>query len=245
MNKVRCEIQGAKYIILTLCLASCAVYLMSGCYYGIEPVNIKVKVDSKIDMSKYRTIAVMDFIDNKDKSDEDCGRILARMIRKQLKDSKEFQVLDERTIYAVLGEGVDKDKIEDPNTLVSMCQQVGADALIIGTFDFYQINQPVPFAYERYSSGTGRYSPGARTYVQKMQRLSFRARLIDGATGKTILDYAPPSEERPEYRNFLELPFSNSKPDPSNLRNIAVRPVKNLVQSLIPHYEDERRILIQ
>ena len=228
-------------LFCVLCLTSC-VFL--GCY-GIEAVKIKVRVDSKVDMKKYSTIAVMDFIDRKDNSPTDQGKILARMIRKQLRNNKELHILDERSMYLTLEEEIDKDKIEAPIALISICDQLEVDALIVGTFDFSRVSRPVPYIIERYSPRTGKYRPEARTYIQGVYRLSLHAKVVDGTTGKTVFDYVPPPEEKPEFRSVWGLSLSEGGPDLTNLRSMAARPVTAFVLSLIPHYEYERRILVR
>lgn len=227
-----------RFVLYALCL-SCFL----GCY-GAEVVRIKVGVDSKIDMKKYGTIAVMDFIDTKSKSLTDEGRILARMVRRKLETSKELRVLDERTMNLNLDQEIDRNKIEDPKALVSISRQLGADALIVGTFDFREINQPVPYIVERYSPTTGRYTPEARTYMRTTHRLSFHARVVDGETGETIFDYAPRGTDRPEPRRTLGLPLSGERrSERTSLQGMAARPVAAFVLSLVPHYEYEKRTL--
>ncbi len=223
--------------------ALCLICLL-GCS-GTEVVKVRVRVDSEADMRNYKTIAVMNFIDSRDDSTTDQGGILARMIRKQLKGSKEFEVLDEKSIYLRLEEELNKSKIESPDVLVAISDQLGADALIVGTFDFYQLNQPVPYIVRRYSPGTGRYRPETRTYVQRVNRLLIHAKVVDGKTGETILDYSPPPEEKPEYRDSWGLPFSSGRSDPEALRTTAARTVKAFALKLIPHYEYERRIIVR
>lgn len=226
---------------LLVYFASC-VFL--GCY-GAEAVKIRVGVDSKVDMRKYSTIAVMDFIGDRDNSPTDQGKALARMIRKRLRSSKEFHVLDERNMYLILEEEIDKGETEDPKVLVSICGQLGVDALIVGTFDFYRASQPVPYIVERYSPRTGRYRPETRTYIQRVYHLSFHAKVVDGITGETVFDYVPPPEERPELRSDWGLPFSEGGSDSASLRSIAARPVAKFALSLVPHYEYERRMLVR
>ena len=227
-------------------LVSCVFLLICilGCY-GTETVKIRVRVDSKVDMKKYSAIAVMDFIDSRKNSPTDQGKTLARMIRKRLRGSKELRVSDERSMYQILEQEIGKDEIADPNALISICDQLGVDALIVGTFDFYQMNQPMPYIVERYSPQTGKYRPETRTYIQKVYRLSLNAKVVDGTTGETIFDYAPPVEEKPELRSVWGLPFSGEGSDPANVRSVAARPVAAFVLSLIPHYEYERRILVR
>jgi hypothetical protein len=223
--------------------ALCLICVL-GCS-GTEVVKIKVRMDSEADMKNYKTIAVMSFIDSRDDSTTDQGGILARMIRKQLKGSKEFEVLDEKSIYLRLEEELNKSKIESPDVLVAIADQLGADALIVGTFDFYQLNQPVPYIVRRYSPSTGRYNPETRTYIQRVNRLLIRAKVVDGKTGETIFDYSPPPEEKPEYRDSWGLPFSGGSSDPESLRITAARTVKAFALKLIPHYEYERRIIVR
>jgi hypothetical protein len=234
-------------LYLLLCIlrffALCFICVL-GCS-GTEVVKVKVRVDSEADMRNYKTIAVMSFINSRDDSTTDQGEILARMIRKQLGGSKEFEVLDEKNVYLRLEEELNKSKIESPDVLVSISDQLGSDALIVGTFDFYQLNQPVPYIVQRYSPSTGRYNPETRTYIQRVNRLLIHAKVVDGKTGETIFDYSPPLEEKPEYGDSWGFPFSSGNSDPEALRNIAARTVKAFVLKLIPHYEYERRIIVK
>ena len=230
----------SKACLAFLCLASC-VFL--GCY-GAEAVKIKVQVDSKVDMKKYNTIAVMDLIDSRTNSPTDQGKFLARMIRKQLRKSKDFHIMDERNMYLTLEEEIDRGEIEDANALVSICEQLEVDALIVGTFDFYRMNQSMPYIVESYSPRTGKYRPETRTYIQRINRLSLHAKVVNGATGETIFDYVR-SEDKPELRNTWGMPLSGGGSDSTSLRSMAARPVRDFVLSLIPHYEYERRILVR
>jgi len=66
---------------------------------------------------------------------------------------------------------------------------------------------------------------------------------VDGKTGDTVFDYSPPHEEKPEFRSFWDLPFSEDESDSTSLRSVAARPVSVFVLNLIPHYEYERRLL--
>ena len=233
-----------------LSLISCVLCLLyiSGCFGG-NAVRIKVGVKPKVDMKKYGPIAVIDFIDNKSNSLTDDGKMLSRMIRKRLAKNKELNVLDERSMYLLMDEQIDKDKINDPAALIAICKQLGAGAIIVGAFEFRKMSQPVPYVVERYSSSTGRYTPETRTYIQTSYLFSFNAKVIDGETGESVFDYAPRIVKRPESRRSLVgLPLSSggeSKSQSVNLRSIATRPVNTFILSLIPHYEYERRILAQ
>lgn len=229
-----------RFVLCVLCLGC-----FLGCF-GTEAVRIKVGINSKVDMKKYKTIAVLDFVDSRSNSLTDDGKTLARMVRKQLESGKDLNILDEKTINLNLSEVIDKDKIKNPEVLVSIADQLGADALIVSTFEFRQINQPMPYIVEQYSPRTGRYTPDTRTYVRRTQRLSFHAKLIDGRTGETVFDYAPRIEERPESRRAWGLPLSGeSRTKRTGLRGMAARPVATFVLSLVPHYEYERRTLVR
>ena len=207
-------------------------------------VKIRVGVDSKIDMGKYSTIAVMDFIDNRSNSLTDQGKTLARMIRKQLANSKELDVLDERSMYLLLNGQISKNNIDDPAALISICNQLGAGAIIVGKFDFRQTNQPMPYIVERYSPRTGRYTPETRTSIRRSHRFSFHAKVVDGKTGEIIFDYTSRTEDRPgSRRTWMSSLSGESRSKPTSLRSMAVRPVTAFVLDLIPHYEYERRIL--
>ncbi len=225
------------YIII-----SSTMLFFFGCY-STENVDITVRVDSKVDMRKYHTIAVMDFVDRNSKSTNDNGKLIARMIRKQLKKSKDFQILEERNM--TIESEVNENELDDLNVLISLGNQLGADALIIGSFEAYQRYHSVPYIVDRYSASTGKYVPEGRTYYQKAYVFSFKAKLIDIAEGKVVYEYSPRPEERPEYRSGFGLPFSDSSNEPASIRAMAVRPVTNFVLSLMPHYETERRVLVR
>jgi len=228
------------YVLRFKILIFCFFLSLSGCYsYNTEIVNIKVKVDSKVSMSKYSSLAVIGFSDMKNKHGEEYGKVLSRMIRKQLKESENFKVLDERD--TLFGDELGSD---DPETLVDISKQLDVDALIVGKYDFGQRYQAVPYIAERYYPAS-RYRPEGRTYIQKVYYLKFYAKLVDGTTGETIFEFSPPMEERPDYSNSTGLPFLSSSAEPSNLRTIAAKSVKNFVLSLMPHYEKERRILVR
>lgn len=227
-------------MLCVLCL--CCII---GCY-GAQTVKIKVGINSKVDMEGYDSIAVIGFIDSKKNAFTNEGRTLARMIRKQLRNSKEFSVLDEGSTYLVLNEEVDVKELEKPENIISICKHLGVDALVIGAFDFRQISRPVPYIVESYSSQTGRYTPETRTYIQNSYHLTFRAKLVDGETAKTIFDFSPRTEIKPQYRRQWDNSIAGAiKGDSPSLRSMAVRPVTAFAMSLVPHYEYERRILAQ
>jgi len=217
--------------------------LLPGCY-GTETVKIKVMIDSRVNMENYKTIAVLDLIDEKKDSITEQGRILARMIRRKLRDSKEFNVISEGTINLTLEEEIDKDRFDDKEFMVSICDTLGADAILVGTFDFYQMAQPISYIAERYYPKTGTYSPEARTYIQRVNHFKLRAKVIDGKNGSVIYDFSPSYVESPEYGNSWLSLFSSGA-DSTSLRSIAIKPISNLVLNLVPHYEYERRVLVR
>ncbi|MDQ1328847.1 MAG: TolB protein [Candidatus Poribacteria bacterium] len=229
--------------IMRIILFLLPIICFTGCY-STESVNIKVKVNPKVDMSKYKAIAVIDFLDKKSKPNVDQGKIISRMIKKQLKKSEEFQILDEKSME--LNNDIHEDDIKDPSSLVSLGSQLGVDALIIGEFEFSQRYQSVPYIVDRYSSNERKYVPEGNSYIRNVYSFSFHAKVIDGKTGETIFDYSPRTEEKPDYQSSgLGLLFSDGTNDPASLRAIALKPITNFVLSLTPHYENERRIVIR
>lgn len=228
------------YIFFTLLCIVC----FFGCLrYDIESVNISVKMNSKVDMRNYRSIAVINFFDMKGKLGKEHGELLARMIRKQLKESKDLKVLEKKDME--IDEEIDPSIIDDKESLVNLCNSIGADAIIVGWYEFGQRFYAVPYIVERYSPRTNRYNPEGRTYIQKVYYLKFHAKVIDGRNGEVIFDYTPPVEERTEYTGSSGLPFSSDSDDPSNLRVIASKPVRNFVLSLMPHQKTETRMLVK
>lgn len=219
------------------------LYSFSCSKYNIEPVNISVKMDSKVDMRNYRSIAVINFFDMKGKGKKEYGELLARMVRKQLMENKDLKILERRDIE--MDEEIDPSIIDDKESLKNLCNQIAVDALIIGKYEFGQRFYAAPYIIERYSPRTNRYTPEARTYIQKVYYLKLHCLVIDGKNGDVIFDFAPPVEERVEYSGSSGLPFSSGSDDPANLRAIANKPIRNFVLSLIPHQKNETRILVK
>lgn len=231
---------GLLYIVLIFFFP---LYLASCSKYNVEPVNISVKMNSKVDMRNYRSIAVINFFDMKGKERKEYGELLARMIRKQLKENKDLKVIERKEIE--IDEEIDPSIIDDKESLINLCKSVGVDAIIVGKYEFGQRFYAVPYIVERYSPRTNRYTPEGRTYIQKVYYLKFHAKVIDGRNGEVIFDYAPPVEERTDYSGSSGLPFSSGSDDPSNLRAIANKPIRNFVLNLIPHQKNETRMLVK
>lgn len=223
-------------LLCLLCLPSCF-------RYNTESVSINVRMNSKVHIENYRSIAVIDFFDMKGKLGKEYGELLARMVRKQLKENKDLKVLEKKDIE--MNEEIDQSIIDDKESLINLCNSIGADAIIIGKYEFGQRFYAAPYIVERYSPRTNRYTPEGRTYIQKVFYLKFHAMVIDGKNGEVIFDYAPPVEERTDYTGSSGLPFSSGSDDPSNLRVIANKPIRNFVLSLIPHQRTETRMLVK
>ena len=229
--------------VLTIALVFATMTII-GCY-GTQTVKIRTLVDSKVNIKEHQKIAVMDFVDVRKNAATDQGKILSRMIRKKLRKNKEFSVLQEKDMNNALEREIDRDKVESPDFLIAVSQKLGVDSLIVGTYNFYRINQVVPYVVERYYPRIGGYRPRTGTYLQRVNRLELHARLVDGRTGKTIYDFNPPPEEKPELKSGFGLPFADTSPDPEVLRMIAARLISDFVLSLVPHYEYEKRILVE
>jgi hypothetical protein len=183
---------------------------------------------------------VLDFVNLRGGNDNH-GKLISRMIRKQLKDN--FNVLDERD--TLVDTTTIKDIISNTEAVLSIAKQLDVDAIIIGGYEFGERYQAIPYIVDRYSPRTGRLTPEGRTYIQRLYYLKFQAKVIDAKTGEVIFDYSPAIEEKPDYGSSSNLPFSDDLSDASNIRNIAFKPVRNFVMSVTPHYEVERRILVK
>ncbi len=232
----------SKFLLVSF-IIFCFAYLLSCSKYNLESVNINVKVNSKVDMKNYRSIAVINFFDMKGKPGKEYGELLARMVRKQLMENKNLRVLEKKDME--LDEEIDPGIIDDKESLINLCNQLGVDAIILGKYEFGQRFYAAPYIVERYSPKTNRYIPEGRTYIQKAYYLKFHAMVVDGKNGEVIFDFAPPVEERTEYPGSSGLPFSSGSDDPANLRSIASKTIKNFVLNLIPHQKSETRILVK
>ncbi len=190
------------YIVFT---TFCFIYLLSCSKYNMESVNINVKINSKVDMRNYRSIAVINFFDIKGRERKEYGELLARMVRKQLMESKDLRILERKDME--IDEEIDPSIIDDKESLMNLCNQIGVDAIIVGKYEFGQRFYATPYIVERYSPTTNRYTPEGRTYIQKVYYLKLHCLVIDGKTGEIIFNFAPPIEERTEYSGSSGLPF--------------------------------------
>lgn len=223
---------SAVSVLYLLCLIGCA-------QYETEIVNIKVKVDAKIDMKRYNSLSVLDFVNLKGDNDEH-GKLISRIVRRQLKEN--FKVIDEGDIS--IESSIIRSAMKNPEVLMSIMKSFDADAIIIGGYEFGERYHAVPYILERYSPRMGRIIPEGRTYLQRSYYLKLQIKVIDTKTGEVIFDYSPPIEERVDYNRSSGLSFDGVD-NSSYLRSIINRPVREFVKNLIPHYESERRILVK
>lgn len=215
------------------------LWLVGCAQYNAEVVNIEVKVDAKVDMNKYSTISVLDFVNLRGDNHEH-GKLISRVVRRQLREN--FKVVDEGDL------SVDPSSIrsamKEPELLAPIMKSFDVDAIIIGGYEFGERYHAIPYILERYSPRTGRIIPEGRTYLQRSYYLRLQIKIIDTKTGEVIFDYSSPLEERVDYNRSAGLSFEGTGMS-SFLRSMINRPVRDFVMNLTPHYETERRILVK
>ena len=106
---------GILLTVLTLC----------GCGRAVTRVSIPVKVESKIDISRYSNFAVLPFVHEKEsgrneKLPEEIGEEIAGILRRGLARQKHFEVVStQETARLLTGETIGEDWLSDTKAVES------------------------------------------------------------------------------------------------------------------------------
>ena len=131
-------------------------------------VLVKVKIQSEIDVSKYEKIAIIPLLNSGASQNEEWGEDIAFVFRRHLSKSQKFDILDSKDTKLTLeGEQITIETLQDADKLVDLGGELVVDALIVGTYKFYQISEPRRLYYDRYSVRLQRYITDTVTYFHK------------------------------------------------------------------------------
>ncbi|HID56554.1 TPA: hypothetical protein EYP37_08495 [Candidatus Poribacteria bacterium] len=227
-------------IVFTLILS-----LFLGCG-GAEKVWIEVNVPSQLDISRYRSIAVLPLVPlEKDKKDKNRGESISYFIRGEIAKVKGVNLIDAQITWRTLeGERITLQTLENPEQMVDICGELGADAVIAGTYKLYHISEPRRYYVERYSPQLRQYVTQAITYYEKTYYLKLHLMLIDSKTGKPIFD----EEYEPSYseaHNIGSLILSEVSQDSPAVERLTLDALSQFLKKIAPHYEREERYLLR
>ncbi len=209
-------------------------------------VLIKVKVQSEIDVNKYKKMAIIPFLNTSKSKDGELGEHIAFLLRRKLSKSSHLEILDTRETRDILaGEKINLNTLKDENALVDVGGQLGVDALIVGSYKFYDISEPRRMYYDRYSQQLQRYVTDTVTYFHKSYVLSLRIFIVNTNTGKTVWKAPPYKETASENHNLGTLLISEISGKNAITKELASRAVTKFIRQIAPHYETEERILVK
>ncbi len=216
--------------------------LYCGCSHTTK-VLINVKMQSEIDIDKYANFAVLPFINRKAEKKNELGRSIAFLFRRYLGKSGKFQVLDTKNTNALLeGEEINLDTLRDTNKLIDLGGELGVDALIFGSYKFYNTSEPRRLYYDRYSTNLQRYVTDTVTYFHKTHVLSLNISIVDANTGNIVwrdtLKYTAEEDH-----NLGTLLISGLSGGNSIMKQLASQAASELARKIAPHYETEERVL--
>ncbi|HEX28569.1 TPA: hypothetical protein ENG04_00625 [Candidatus Poribacteria bacterium] len=219
--------------------------LILGCG-GPEKIWIKVNTPSKIDISRYHSIAVLPLLPLKrDDRNGDQGESISYFIRREIAKVKGINLIDAQTTRRILeGEKISIQTLESPEQMVDICGELGVDAVIAGTYKLYHVSEPRRYYVERYSPQLRQYVTQAVTYYEKTYYLKLHLMLIDSKTGKPILD----EEYEPSYseaHNIGSLIVSEVAQDNPALERLTLDAISQFLKKIAPHYEREERYLLR
>jgi len=209
-------------------------------------VLIKVKVQSEIDVNKYKKLAIIPFLDSSRNKGGELAEHIAFLLRRKLSKSSHLEILDTKETREILaGEKIDLNTLKDENALVDLGGQLEVDALIVGSYKFYDISEPRRMYYDRYSLQLQRYVTDTVTYFHKSYVLSLRIFIVNANTGKAVWKAPPYEETASENHNLGTLLISEVSGKNSITKELASRAVTKFIRQIAPHYETEERILIK
>jgi len=242
------QLPSCHLAILPACLVSLCVFLTLvnlGCG-NTTKVLIKIKVQSEIDVSKYKKIAVIPFLSNDEsKNNEEWGENIAFVFRRNLSKSQKFDVLDGKDTKLTLeGEQITLDILQNTDKLIDLGGELGVDALIVGTYKFYNISEPRRLYYDRYSAQLQRYITDTVTYFHKTYVFSLDISIVDTNTGGTV--WSDKLEQTAEEdHNLGTLLISGISDDDNVMKRLTTQAASKFMRKIEPHYETEERILVR
>ncbi|HIE25820.1 TPA: hypothetical protein EYP66_00865 [Candidatus Poribacteria bacterium] len=229
-------------IINFLCLLLALVNF--GCS-NTTRVLIRVKVQSEIDVSKYEKIAIIPLLNSGESRDEEWGEDIAFIFRRHLSKSQKFDVLDSKdTKLTLAGEQITIDTLQNPDKLMDLGGELAVDALVVGTYKFYQISEPRRLYYDRYSVQLQRYITDTVTYFHKTYVLSLDISIVDADTGETVWSdrFEQTAEED---HNLGTLLISGISEGDNVMKRLTTQAASKFMRKIEPHYETEERILVR
>lgn len=219
--------------------------LILGCGGG-EKVWIKVSAPSQLDISRYRSIAVLPLVPlEKDEKNKDRGESISYFIRREISKVKGINLIDAQTTRRTLeGESISLQTLQSPEQMMDICGELGTDAVIAGTYKLYHVSEPRRYYVERYSPQLRQYVTQAITYYEKTYYLKLHLMLIDAKTGKPIFE----EEYEPSYseaHNIGSLIVSEVAQDNPAVERLTLEALSQFLKKIAPHYEMEERYLLR
>lgn len=209
-------------------------------------VLIKVKVQSEIDVNKYQKLAIIPFVNSSGSKDEELGEHIAFLLRRKLSKSSHLEILDFKETREILaGEEINLKTLEDEKELADLGGQLEVDALIVGSYKFYDISEPRRMYYDRYSLQLQRYVTDTVTYFHKSYVLSLQIFIVNANDGKAVWKAPPYQESASENQNLGTFLISEVSGGSSIVKELGARAVSKFIRQIAPHYETEERILVK
>jgi TolB-like protein len=216
----------------------------SGCSNKTQ-VLIKVKVQSEIDIEKYKKIAIIPFLHTDEDKNEEWGEHIAFVFRRYLSKSKKFAVLDSKDTKLTLeGEKITLDTLQSTDRLIDLGGELGVDAIISGTYRFYHVSEPRRLYYDRYSTQLQRYITDTVTYFHKTYVLSLDISIVDANTGEIVWNNKF-DQTAAEDHNLGTLLISGISEGDNVMKRLATQAALKFRRKIEPHYETEERILVR
>ena len=209
-------------------------------------VLIKVKVQSEIDVNKYKKLAIIPFLNSSEGKGEEIGEHIAFLLRRKLSKSSHLEILDFKDTREILaGEEITPNTLRDENELLDLGGQLEVDALIVGSYKFYDISEPRRMYYDRYSLQLQRYVTDTVTYFHKSYVLSLRIFIVNANDGKVVWKAPPYEEVASEDHSLGTLLISEVSGGNSIMKELSSRAVNKFIRQIAPHYETEERVLVK
>jgi len=216
----------------------------SGCG-NTTKVLIKVKVQSEIDVGRYKKIAIIPFLPSDEDKNEDWGENIAFVFRRYLSKSKKFDVLDSKDTKLTLeGEQITIDTVKSTNKLIDFGGELGVDAMIVGTYRFYHVSEPRRLYYDRYSTHLQRYITDTVTYFHKTYVLSLNISIVDANTGEVVWNNKF-NQTAAEDHNLGTLLISGISEGDNVMKRLTTQATAKFMRKIEPHYEMAERILVR
>ncbi|MBM3214365.1 hypothetical protein FJZ36_05570 [Candidatus Poribacteria bacterium] len=224
-----------------LAILLCAAWAL-GCGSSVV-VPMRVRVGSEVDLSRYRRIAVLPFVDQDNRLQADELDELTTMVRRSLTRTTNLPIVPASTTSAALSrEELTAETLRDPEYIRSWGGMLESDAIVAGIVRYYSVASPRRQYVERYSYQQQRYVTDIETQIVRTHYVSVELAVWNAESGEVVLPFTR-RRQLQQQESVVGYVVREVAGQSSVVGRLIRAPVRDFLRRVAPHYETEERYL--